>query len=714
MTAEGTSVNHSFTVRIPDFVNKAVNVRDISGTTIGSYTASGSGEITFSAPLGSLHTFVITPTSLSPDVPIITSFDPSSPVINIVGDSMTFNITLNQPVNMTWYINGIPVKSTEKGVISAIYTNTSAEQGTWIVNATASNANGSASREWTWTVNAPSASGAPIITGSAPESPINDIAGATRSFNITVNQAANVTWYINGTIVKSNETGVTSALYANTSASQGTWIVNATATNINGTVSKEWTWIVTSPLIITIISPANNSENRTGDVRVTVNLSREGTARLNWNGVNESMDGAGTSFYKNKTNLLSGNYTFRVFANDSYGSTNSIGTRTVIVNLTNTTNLSSHINQSTGNLSEDVIMISPSGNVTITIFNTTIATVNGTRITNITIDSPRTVPYALTDSNDRFIGENLTLGPDGAVFNPVIRLNFSYNDSQLGNIPASRIKIKFYNNATSRWDELTTTINQTSRIATATTTHFTTFALTGTPTPASNQPSSGGSSGSSGGGGGGSSGENYTNIELIEKYDLQISKDALTSYRFTSAKNPIMFANITGNTSFGIITASIEVLKGTSSLVKVPPEGLVYTNANIWVGTTGFATPKNIKEALIKFRIDNAWMSANGVLASDIVLMKWDGTSWINLDTKVLSKDDTNTYFEGKTNAFSPFAIVAKTAAASQSTVTTPTQSGTPVITATATPVPTKKAPGFGIVLVLVGLTAVVLRKRSW
>jgi PGF-pre-PGF domain-containing protein len=192
---------------------------------------------------------------------------------------------------------------------------------------------------------------------------------------------------------------------------------------------------------------------------------------------------------------------------------------------------------------------------------------------------------------------------------------------------------------------------------------------------------------------------------------MQISKDALTSYRFTHAKNPIMYVNITGNTSLGIITASIEVLKNTSTLVKTAPDGLVYKNANIWVGTSGFATPKNIKEALIKFKIDNTWMSANGVSASNVVLMKWDGKAWINLDTKILSKDDTNSYFEGWTNAFSPFAIVAKTSSVVKPTFTT-TSVETPQITATGAPEPTKKAPGFGIFVALMGLMAVFLRKR--
>ena len=175
-----------------------------------------------------------------------------------------------------------------------------------------------------------------------------------------------------------------------------------------------------------------------------------------------------------------------------------------------------------------------------------------------------------------------------------------------------------------------------------------------------NTPISSGSGGGGGGGGGGSSGENYSNIELIEKYDLPIYRNVTTFYRFTHVKNPIMFVNITGNTTIDIITASGEVLKGTSTLVKTPPEGLVYKNINIWVGTSGFATPRNIKEAFIKFRVDNNWMSAKNVTSSDIVLVKWNGDSWIELETRVLSKDDTNTFFEGKTIAFSPFAITAK------------------------------------------------------
>jgi PGF-pre-PGF domain-containing protein len=157
-----------------------------------------------------------------------------------------------------------------------------------------------------------------------------------------------------------------------------------------------------------------------------------------------------------------------------------------------------------------------------------------------------------------------------------------------------------------------------------------------------------------------SSRENLSNIELIEKCELPIYRNVTTFYSFTHVKNPVIFVNITGNTSMDIITALAQVLKGTSTLVKTPPEGLVYKNVNIWVGTPGFATSRNIKEASIKFKVDNNWMSANNVTSSDIVLVKWNGNSWIELETNALSKDDTDTFFEGKTITFSPFAIIAK------------------------------------------------------
>lgn len=166
--------------------------------------------------------------------------------------------------------------------------------------------------------------------------------------------------------------------------------------------------------------------------------------------------------------------------------------------------------------------------------------------------------------------------------------------------------------------------------------------------------------GSSGGGGGGGSAENYSNIVVKEKYEQHIFKDKTTSYRFKNASNPIIYINITGNINAGAITTMVEVLRNTSMLVKTPPPGIPYVNVNIWVGTSGFAVPKNIKTALIGFKVYDSWIKSNGLSSSDVKLVKWDGSQWIQLETRELGKTDEFTFYEATTNSFSPFAIVAK------------------------------------------------------
>ncbi len=98
-------------------------------------------------------------TSLSPFVPgvfpgpVITS--PSSPspatvqTIGIV--SQNFTVTFNQTVNVTWYINGTNVSS-NTSVTSNYYLNNSPVTGTWNITVVGSNANGTASYKWLWTV----------------------------------------------------------------------------------------------------------------------------------------------------------------------------------------------------------------------------------------------------------------------------------------------------------------------------------------------------------------------------------------------------------------------------------------------------------------------------------------------------------------------------------------------------------------------------------
>ncbi|NJD78021.1 MAG: PGF-pre-PGF domain-containing protein [Candidatus Methanoperedens sp.] len=166
--------------------------------------------------------------------------------------------------------------------------------------------------------------------------------------------------------------------------------------------------------------------------------------------------------------------------------------------------------------------------------------------------------------------------------------------------------------------------------------------------------SSGGGGG--GGGGGGASGENYTNIELREKYDRFIYKDITTSYCFKETGNPISCINVTGNTNAGEINTAVEVLRDMSTLVDAPPWGLVYRNVNIWVGTSGFATSKNIRDATIAFHVDKSWINENNIDPASITLMRYSG-GWNALPTQKTGENDAEIYYEAITDGFSHFAI---------------------------------------------------------
>jgi len=149
----------------------------------------------------------------------------------------------------------------------------------------------------------------------------------------------------------------------------------------------DFQYVAEVPLVITITSPANNSVLNSDYVNVTVTLNRSGTALLNWNGANVSMDGAGTNFHKNKTGLLSGNYSFKVYANDTDGNTNVTVTRTVTVNMSITTDIAANINAS-GYVNATLDIPTPDDNITVTIPNGTKATKSdGTPISDITTDS---------------------------------------------------------------------------------------------------------------------------------------------------------------------------------------------------------------------------------------------------------------------------------------------------------------------------------------
>ena len=227
-----------------------------------------------------------------------------------------------------------------------------------------------------------------------------------------------------------------------------------------------------------------------------------------------------------------------------------------------------------------------------------------------------------------------------------------------------------------------------------------------------NNVNTGGSSG--GGGGSPASAETFENIVKQESREEMLSKDAPRTYSFSTQELPVSQIVITSNINAGLTNIQVELLKKRSALASADAPGNVYKYMNIWVGSLGFAIPKNIKEGIVKFKLENSWKTSNGFTDSDIKMLKWNGIEWITLATEKKNSDEKFTYFEANTTSFSPFAISGlKEAAAPETSPLGAVTAAPTVIQETPTPAPTKKAPGFGILLALTGLTVVVLRKRS-
>jgi hypothetical protein len=93
--------------------------------------------------------------------------------------------------------------------------------------------------------------GSPNITAWKPaEAVVSNAVGEPRTFNITVNQIADISWQINETEVQTNET-VTEASFTK-SAVIGTWNVSAIATNTTTGLSDIHTWIWNVTLTATV------------------------------------------------------------------------------------------------------------------------------------------------------------------------------------------------------------------------------------------------------------------------------------------------------------------------------------------------------------------------------------------------------------------------------------------------------------------------------
>ena len=229
------------------------------------------------------------------------------------------------------------------------------------------------------------------------------------------------------------------------------------------------------------------------------------------------------------------------------------------------------------------------------------------------------------------------------------------------------------------------------------------------------------SGGSSSGGGGGGSPEPATNVKVKELSQVFITNGKAVKFDFTKNVTSVMYITFDSKKTVGKTTTFVEMLKNKSKLTPDAPEGEVYNYLNIWVGNSGYATEKNIENAVVCFKVEKSWMKDKGIDQSSIILNRYSDKKWNPLTTRQSGDDEKYMYFTAEAPGFSPFAITGKITAKETVNELLPEpdtqdleQNGNPDSEVEETSEPKEKTsmPGFEMIYCVIGLLGVFLYRR--
>jgi hypothetical protein len=166
------------------------------------------------------------------------------------------------------------------------------------------------------------------ISGTVTDTNGTAISGATVTDGTRVNTTNSTGGYILPNVPVGSYT-VTVSKTGYTPASQAVTVTENQTTIVDFQLTPDTTF---SNIFFRPPTPDNGSIVDFNHVYINVTLSEAASwIALEWNNNNESMQGSGTNWYKNKTNLANGTYSFKVWANDSAGNMNVSETRVVTV-----------------------------------------------------------------------------------------------------------------------------------------------------------------------------------------------------------------------------------------------------------------------------------------------------------------------------------------------------------------------------------------------
>ncbi len=478
--------------------------------------------------------------------------------------------------------------------------------------------------------------------------------------------------------------------------------VNATDNNSNF-MSYNWSFTVdgNAPVLTdTAANPqtieSNGIETTTLSVNVTDDISEISSVTINLSSIggeaNVEMQNSSGNYWinTNATGVGNGTFYLPINATDNAGNSNTSVNITLYVNDTisptlsnnmpaigtssltptisiNATDIGSGINISSANMtvnSVEVLLANTSYAFTYNFSNTTTTPYNHGDAVNVTFNVSDNEGHTSNDSWVFYIDNvNPTISitsPAGGYSTTVSTITVSGTVNGTGsppvvtvnNINASTTLTNFSGIFTAAAVPISLGANTIYANVTDAAGNINSTSISVTRTSPASPPSGGG-------GGGGTSDEEYENIEFKDVSRVYISANTDASFTFSETGNDIQSIKYKALTNAGYISATIEVLKNTSTLVKQAPPGNVYKNMNIWVGKYGYATESNIENPVIGFKVQRSWMQDNRIDESSIKLNRYSDDVWTALPTTRTDEDATFVYFESQTPGFSPFAITA-------------------------------------------------------
>jgi PGF-pre-PGF domain-containing protein len=176
--------------------------------------------------------------------------------------------------------------------------------------------------------------------------------------------------------------------------------------------------------------------------------------------------------------------------------------------------------------------------------------------------------------------------------------------------------------------------------------------------------SSGGSS--SGGGSGGGSPEPANNVEARELSQAFVTNGREARFEFPRNATCVISVSFNAKKTFGKTTTIAEMLKEKSSLVTELPAGETYKSFNVWVGNGGVATPKNIENPEIGFKVEKSWPQNNSIDPASITLNRYADKIWEQFPVFMAGEDSNYLYFTANVSGYSSFTITGNVKSASE------------------------------------------------